>query len=48
MSNETDKQRIKQLEEKAVRSYIANSDWADVIMMLDEDERDEYYILMTY
>jgi hypothetical protein len=42
MSNTTDEQRIKYLEEKATQSYIDNTDWGDIFQMLDKDEQDEY------
>lgn len=47
MSDTTDLQRIQYLEEKAKTLFIENSDWSDVISMLDAEELDEYYVLMN-
>ena len=35
-------ERIKELEEKATKIYMENTDWDFVLDMLDDDERKEY------
>ena len=35
-------ERIKELEEKATKLYMENTDWDYVLNMLDDDERKEY------
>ena len=40
-------ERIKELEQKAIRRYIDNSDWDSVIDMLSEEEQEEYNGLLS-
>lgn len=38
--------RIRELEEKAKRYYLDNTDWSHIISMLTADEQQEYIDLM--
>ena len=40
-------ERIKELEQEAIRRYIDNCDWDSVIDMLSEEEQEEYNDLIS-
>ena len=42
MSKSVIAKRVEELEEKARKIYMENTDWDFVLDMLDEDERKEY------
>lgn len=47
MINLNKQERLTELEKKAKDEYIENSNWDEVINMLDEDEKKEYNRLLA-